>query len=230
MLTESGIATVTVGGEHTVVSPGSLVVFQARQWHETIAEGADYRRTVICLTGSAPAWMPRRGALHLRLNASLRRRFIEAVAAIYGELERRQTGWREAVGLRGDLLLLDIRRWADDVRPGVPAFSPLVRRALALASGDWERPPQLKAIAVVLNTSAAHLTRVFRRETGRTFSRYLREERIGEARRLLREHPERPLTEIAHALGFADLAAFSRTFRALEGRPPSAFRQPVEDV
>ncbi len=44
------------------------------------------------------------------------------------------------------------------------------------------------------------------------------------SRLLLREAPERPIADIAHACGFASLATFYRVFSAATGLTPGKFR------
>lgn len=86
----------------------------------------------------------------------------------------------------------------------------------------------LAELAAEAGVSTVHLARVWRRRHGRTIGEYVRRHRIAWAeRRLARASVERrdvSLTEIALEAGFADLAHFSRTFRALTGCAPSAYR------
>jgi AraC-like DNA-binding protein len=58
---------------------------------------------------------------------------------------------------------------------------------------------------------------------GRTFSDILESVRTEIATRILQSR-ERPLTAVADLLGFSDLSAFSRWFRARFGLSPSAWR------
>jgi AraC family transcriptional regulator len=68
-----------------------------------------------------------------------------------------------------------------------------------------------------------HVSRVFRRFNGRGIGEYVHRLRIREAcERML--NPEASLADISCDLGFADQSHFSRTFLAITGRTPAAFR------
>ncbi len=61
--------------------------------------------------------------------------------------------------------------------------------------------------------------------TGTTPSRLIRTERLGHARRLLRENsPDRTVAHIAHASGFRSLSAFGAAFKAQFGLTPQQAR------
>jgi len=62
--------------------------------------------------------------------------------------------------------------------------------------------------------------RYFRQLTGENFRRYVLRKKVERARQLL-AGGEHSITEIAHALGFADLPHFTRIFKRIVGYPPS---------
>jgi len=71
--------------------------------------------------------------------------------------------------------------------------------------------------------SEAHFIRTFKATFGETPHAYLRRRRVERAMFLLRR-TERPVTEICLDVGFASLGTFSRTFSAVVGCSPSAYR------
>ena len=79
------------------------------------------------------------------------------------------------------------------------------------------------ALARVALVSEAHFIRSFRAVFGETPHRYLQRRRIERAMTMLR-HTDRPVTDIAFAVGFHSPGTFSRTFQAIVGRSPSAYR------
>jgi AraC family transcriptional regulator len=86
-------------------------------------------------------------------------------------------------------------------------------------------PLTLDLVARAAFTSRRQLQRVFALE-GRTNVRaYVTIARMERARALVVDSAE-PLAAIAAAVGFADQAHFSRTFRARLGRPPSRWPSP----
>jgi AraC-like DNA-binding protein len=87
----------------------------------------------------------------------------------------------------------------------------------------FAQPLDVPALARVAHVSAAHFSRQFRSTFGETPHRYLQRRRVERAMELLRE-TERSVTEICFDVGFNSLGTFSRTFRAIVGEPPSAYR------
>lgn len=78
-------------------------------------------------------------------------------------------------------------------------------------------------IAHGCGVSPAHLSRVFHKSTGLTVTDYLARFRVANARSLLARQ-EHSITEIAFACGFQSISQFNRTFKKVEGCPPSQIR------
>jgi len=81
----------------------------------------------------------------------------------------------------------------------------------------------ISAIAREYRMNANHLGQLFRKVTGRGFREALRERRIEEARRLLRDTDMR-VPEVAAAVGYHDVDFFTSQFRRVNGTTPGAFR------
>lgn len=82
----------------------------------------------------------------------------------------------------------------------------------------------LKEIAALINLSESAFCKFFKRTTGRTFSDYLADIRIGHACHLLNESDE-TISEIAYRSGFDSLTYFNRVFRRKKGVRPREFRK-----
>lgn len=95
-----------------------------------------------------------------------------------------------------------------------------IARELVAVSGET---PSLASLAAATSISPHHLTRVFKESTGMTLSRYRNRVRVRLALEWLAEG-EDDLTRIAHDLGFADHAHFSRTVLAELGVQPRMVR------
>ena len=81
----------------------------------------------------------------------------------------------------------------------------------------------ISAIATEYRMSANHLGQLFRKITGRGFREALRERRMKEACRLLRDTDMR-VPEVAASVGYHDVDFFTDQFRRLNGTTPAAFR------
>jgi AraC-like DNA-binding protein len=97
-------------------------------------------------------------------------------------------------------------------------------RARDAIDRDYARPLDIPALARIALVSEAHFIRTFRATFGETPHRYLQRRRVERAMALLHT-TDLSVTEVCFAVGFSSLGTFSRTFRDIVGRSPSAFRQ-----
>jgi AraC-like DNA-binding protein len=88
----------------------------------------------------------------------------------------------------------------------------------------YARPLDIPHLAGVAQVSRAHFIRTFRATFGETPHRYLQRRRVERAMFLLRE-TDRSVTDICFEVGFASLGTFSRTFRGIVGKSPTAYRE-----
>ncbi len=100
-----------------------------------------------------------------------------------------------------------------------------IARAKAYVDTHFRNPQlQQSDVAAAVELSTAHLSYLFHREVGVTFTNYVQSRRIAEAKHFLK-HTERTITEICFACGFSSLTHFNRVFRKGDGRNPSQYRQ-----
>lgn len=81
----------------------------------------------------------------------------------------------------------------------------------------------LAKLAEVVQLNPSYLSDLFKKEVGMTFSMYVRQERISEAKNLLL-HTRLPLSEISSRLLFSDQSHFTRIFNQTVGQTPKSFR------
>src|SRR5690606_26439338 len=84
--------------------------------------------------------------------------------------------------------------------------------ALDYVKTHFHTPLMLEAVAASVNMSKYHFCREFRRLTGSTFGRYLRDVRLNHAIHMLL-HTDKPVTDIALESGFASVSAFYAMFK-----------------
>ncbi|MBN9258748.1 MULTISPECIES: AraC family transcriptional regulator [unclassified Mesorhizobium] len=83
----------------------------------------------------------------------------------------------------------------------------------------------VSAVAAVLGVTPRYVQKLFQRE-GTTFSRYLLERRLAEARKLLLQGTRMPpISVTAYEVGFGDISYFNRAFRKRYGVAPSDIRK-----
>jgi AraC-like DNA-binding protein len=120
------------------------------------------------------------------------------------------------------LLLLDAAHLARGSR--APQTPQLVIDAAALIERRFREPLGLGEIADALAVSPSHLTRLVRRATGRSVGDWVRDRRIEEARRLLRQS-DAPVEAIAREVGYSDVTHFRRQFRRAHNTTPARWRK-----
>ena len=101
------------------------------------------------------------------------------------------------------------------------------RRAIEAAAwldAHLHAPVDLQSAAAAVGISAFHFLRVFSSVLGVTPHQYLLRARLRRAARLL-ARTDRPVTDVAYDVGFADLSNFVRTFHRAAGVAPRRYRR-----
>jgi AraC-like DNA-binding protein len=148
---------------------------------------------------------------------------------VLGELAQAVAGQRSNVGI-DEAGLLFTKRFIDVVSGRRPSHSPMnprdSRRAVETALWMDEHCSEqfdLDQLAAENRLSTFHFLRVFSKVLGVTPHQYLIRSRLRHAARLLADGNQ-PVTDVALAVGFADLSNFVRSFHRAAGVPPRDFR------
>jgi len=96
--------------------------------------------------------------------------------------------------------------------------------AVAWLDDHLHEPIDLQSAAAAAGISAFHFLRVFSSVVGVTPHQYLVRARLRRAARLL-ARTDRPVTDVAYDVGFADLSNFVRTFHRAAGVSPRRYRR-----
>jgi AraC family transcriptional regulator len=99
------------------------------------------------------------------------------------------------------------------------------RRVLEFIASSLDGDLSVEQLADSVGMSACHFARVFKVSFDRTPHRFVLERRIEAASALLRSERDRPIAEIALALGFANQAHFTAVFRRSVGLTPARWRR-----
>jgi AraC family transcriptional regulator len=151
---------------------------------------------------------------------------LMALGELARGVSRRLAGPRvDEVGLALAAKVVDVM--AGEQRPR--ALQRPVDRRRAIESARWiemnaHQDINLQGLATQTGLSVYHCVRVFSAVLGVTPHQYLLRCRLRKAAQLLTDE-DRPITEIALDVGFADLSNFVRTFRRAAGVSPRLYRQ-----
>lgn len=132
----------------------------------------------------------------------------------------------EAAGFRPCL------RCRPETAPFCPAWMgtrTTVARALRLIEAGALDRGDVDELAARVGLGSRHLGRLFAEHLGASPVQVARTERVARAKRLLHAGAG-PMAEVAARAGFGSLRSMNAAFRALHGRPPSAFARPPKET
>ncbi len=112
----------------------------------------------------------------------------------------------------------------DQSEDGTDSDNLTIRRAKSMISEFYHTGITLDEIASRLDITPEYLGTLFHRETGVTFSTYIKDYRIRKARELL-IGTSLKLYEIADRVGYSDPKYFSKVFRDTTGQLPADYRK-----
>lgn len=106
-------------------------------------------------------------------------------------------------------------------------YSLVVQKTILLIDSDLSANLSLHSLAGYQNVSPGYLSTVFKKDTGKTVSEYIREKRIQHASFLLATTHQQIQTVALHC-GIMDVQYFSKTFKKLTGKTPKEYRESVK--
>jgi AraC-like DNA-binding protein len=102
-------------------------------------------------------------------------------------------------------------------------YSPIVKKTILIIDSDITAELSLNVLAKKQRVSAGYLATIFKKETGKTVSEYIKDKRINEAKYLLRT-THLQIQTIALHCGIMDVQYFSKAFKKKTGKSPSEYR------
>lgn len=105
----------------------------------------------------------------------------------------------------------------------VKNFSPLIQKAVIFIESDLSANLTLSSLSNTLNVSKGYLSTIFKKETGKTVTEYIRDKRLKYATYLLRS-TNLQIQTVAMFCGIMDVQYFSKTFKKQIGKTPMEYR------
>jgi len=100
---------------------------------------------------------------------------------------------------------------------------PKLKKALACIQMNYCEAPGIESLAHSLDVSSGYLSRLFKKELGMTFSRYLNRLRVGKAKALLKNE-DITIAEVMTRAGFKTEQHFFKEFKRVTGMTPGSCR------
>ena len=106
-------------------------------------------------------------------------------------------------------------------------FSPIVKKTILVIDSDISAELSLNTLAKKQDVSDGYLATVFKKETGKTISEYIRDRRIEHAKYLL-STTHLQIQTIALHCGIMDVQYFSKIFKKQIGKTPKEYRESLQ--
>jgi AraC-like DNA-binding protein/quercetin dioxygenase-like cupin family protein len=224
-VTDGGVTFETATGDDSLVA-GDAVLVDAHTAHRVVSDGG---ATVVAATLRAAAGHRLPSPLVVR-GFDARHAGIAAMVRVCPLSETCASPALFATSYAGLIGAAMTASWLDRLRAGAAGGpTPVGERDAAVAAVTaalTARPGEawtVERMARTVHLSRSTLGERFRRELGRGPIEVLRDARMREARRMLRD-PAHPVEHVAHAVGYGSTAAFSRAFSSHHGVGPRAWR------
>ncbi len=107
-------------------------------------------------------------------------------------------------------------------------YSSAVQKAMIFIHSDLSANLNLSTLADAQNISAGYLSAVFKKETGKTVTQYITEERVKLAKHLLTT-TRLQIQTIALHCGIVDVQYFSKIFKKITGKTPKEYRDTINN-
>ncbi|WP_338872150.1 AraC family transcriptional regulator [Spirosoma sp. SC4-14] len=98
-----------------------------------------------------------------------------------------------------------------------------INRVCHYVEHHYARPLDIRQVADLASLTVPAFCRYFKRMTQLTFTDFVNEYRVNQARRMLQS--SRTVADVGFAVGFNNLSHFNKTFRDVTGQTPSAYRK-----
>jgi YesN/AraC family two-component response regulator len=106
-------------------------------------------------------------------------------------------------------------------------YSPIVQKTILIIDSDISAELSLNSLAKQQGISAGYLATIFKRDTGKTVSEYIKDKRIEHAMYLL-SATHLQIQTIALHCGIMDVQYFSKIFKKKIGKNPKEYRESVK--
>lgn len=102
-------------------------------------------------------------------------------------------------------------------------YSYTIRDTIEHINFNLQSNLSLSTISKAIGKNPSFLSNQFKKETGKTVTKYIQEKRIEESIRML-TNTDMTIQEISHSVGIDDLSWFSKLFKNIIGVSPSKYK------
>lgn len=195
----------------------------------TLQKLQEYLAALFAAGGGNPAWMNQKALeLIVLLSRTLTEKGADEQQTLFWlqRCQKEVSQWKNFHDLSAWLYetlsgLLDRTAGYADAR-----HANIIHRCIQYIGTGYAEHLTLESAARALFLSPDYLSRIFSKETGTSFNRYLNNVRITKAKELIRSGNLR-LTDISQMVGYDDQSYFTKVFRRITGMSPNEYRKKV---
>jgi AraC family transcriptional regulator of arabinose operon len=169
----------------------------------------------------------------LRLTTDLRKRVESVLKQMLEESATRERGWESIYRTLLAQFFALIRRAREQTILGEGLSHSRTHDKLAqICRCIWDqyaRPLTLEAVADAYDVSPCYLSRMFKKLTGLSFSRYRNAVRVSYAQGFLAQ-AGMPISAVAEQCGFESATHFGRVFKEFTGTTPLKYRKAIRKI
>lgn len=143
--------------------------------------------------------------------------------ALHDEYQHKSMGYIETIRSYLILILIHIMRQIE-LPENAHSGNKMIHDITDYVDKNYHEKLSLTTIAKKYNYSLAHISTVFKNEVGMNFQEYVQSVRMKESCRLL-INTSKKVSEIAAAVGYADIKFFNEVFKRQMGITPREFRR-----
>ncbi len=235
--TVSGRGVMEYRGERYEIRPGDLVFVDCKDEHVFYPETDNWEFFYVHLSGLGvnflyDSFVNATGAVFRNYPCQSVIKNICKLHSILNDEERIFAGHSYHVSIDDEItlcnlssilydIIIDVHKNVLSLRRDIPYG---LSKALEFIKDNYNKKITLEEIAAVANLSKYHFDRLFKQYLGTTVYAYIKELRFDNARWLL-ESTRKKLIDIAMEVGYSDIQALNKIFKAWLGVTPSEYRK-----
>ncbi|MCC7192468.1 MAG: helix-turn-helix domain-containing protein [Phycisphaeraceae bacterium] len=213
-----------------LAAPGDVVAIEPGTPHRYGVEDGGPTLAMFASFHARPHWLEwlnwpevSPGLLHLRIEDAAILRRVRSSFRRATKLIDIQNPLREDLTLNA---LEQVLMWCYMAHPKNPGtrLDPRIRLAVEYLSTNLEKPISVSDLAEVCQVSSSHLYPMFRSQLGMTPQKFLEQQRMNRAMKLLRMTND-SIQAVSVAVGFVDPFHFSTRFKKYVGQSPREYRR-----
>lgn len=227
---EEGNCTYIIDDKVYNVRPGDIVIVPDGIIHHTKYDDIEHSRILINCTGKhipPSAQKNISSGIYLYRNPFITDEVKRLFAKIENEYRLKDELSDEIILCHTQSLFYLLMRNSEtclDIDDG----NKVIEQAVAYIRENFASDITLSAIAKRFSVSPEHFSRMFKKETGLGFSKYLNSLRLQYAEQLLKTADGQNITRVAESCGFEDSNYFSKKFKEVYGESPKKVQKKLK--